>query len=174
MSKPLKVKTVSADDPIQTTAVKILRTRLDEFYSHWVDTQRIPSARELHNLRISGKRLRYSAEQLRELFPDRLALLIDLLKRSQDLLGEIQDCVTRREAIQNELIRLQRQKSRAGKTLKNLLDADDQRQSLLFNQFKEIWMGLSAPKFQAGLKAMFRPTLIEKASSTCTPKRLNQ
>jgi len=174
MSKPLKVKAISADDPVQTTAVKILRTRLDEFYSHWGDPQRIPSARELHNLRISGKRLRYSAEQLRELFPDRLALLIDLLKRSQDLLGEIQDCVTRREAIQNELIRLQKQKSRAGKTLKNLLDADDQRQSLLFNQFKEIWMGLSAPKFQAGLKAMFIPAFIEKASSTDAPKRLNQ
>ncbi len=174
MSKPLKVKAVSEDDPIPTTAVKILRTRLDEFYSHWEDTQRIPSAQELHNLRISGKRLRYSAEQLRELFPDRLALLIDLLKRGQDLLGEIQDCVTRHETIQTELTRLQKQKSPDGNILKNLIEADHQRQSLLFNQFREIWMGLSAPKFQAGLKAMVSQACMEKASMSGAPKRLNQ
>lgn len=166
MSKPLKVKAISEDDPIQTTAVKILRTRLDEFYSHWDDPQQTPSARELHNLRISGKRLRYSAEQLRELFPDRLALLIDLLKRGQDLLGEIQDCVTRREVIQTELTRLRKQKSPDGKALKTLLDADNQRHDLLFSQFREIWMGLSAPKFQAGLKAMVNHASVEKAPET--------
>ena len=103
MSKPLKVKKVSAAAPIQRTAVRILRTRLKEFYSHWPDPRVLPTTTQLHNLRISGKRLRYSAEQLRELYDDRLALLIDLLKRSQDLLGEIQDCVTQRAVLEAEL-----------------------------------------------------------------------
>jgi len=87
MSKPHKVKKVSAEKPIYQTARKILRTRLREFYSHWPDAQQPPSFEQLHNLRISTKRLRYSAEQLREYYPDRLALLIDMLKRGQDLLG---------------------------------------------------------------------------------------
>ncbi|MDX2039876.1 MAG: CHAD domain-containing protein [Acidobacteriota bacterium] len=164
MSKPLKVKTVSADAPIQTTAVKILQTRLEEFYSHWTDLHQTPSPEQLHNLRISGKRLRYSAEQLRELFPDRLALLIELLKRGQDLLGEIQDCVTQRAVIETELTRLRQQKPLRSDSsaLKKLLNDYDQRQSMLFSQFREIWMGLAAPKFRSSVKAMVRGTFAEK------------
>lgn len=164
--KPLKVKKVSAADPVQTTAVKILRTRLAEFYSHWDDPQQTATPEQLHNLRISGKRLRYSAEQLRELFPDRLALLIDLLKRGQDLLGDLQDCVTQRAVIETELAGLQRRKpdSPDGTALKTLLDDYEQRRSTLFSQFREIWMGMSAPEFRAGLAAMVSATSAQKAS----------
>lgn len=168
MSKPLKVKKVSTTDPIQTTAVNILQTRLEEFYSHWPDPRQIPGTQQLHNLRISGKRLRYSAEQLRELFPDRLALLIDLLKRGQDLLGEIQDCVTQHGVIEIELAQLQQRKPESTEiaALKKLLDAYSQKQSLLFNQFREIWMGLTLPEFRAGLSAMISSNSFECPSDS--------
>ena len=65
MSKPLKVKKLFPSDSIQTAAVKILRTRIKEFYSHWPAPDRVPTLEQLHDLRISGKRLRYSAEMLR-------------------------------------------------------------------------------------------------------------
>ena len=166
MSKPLKVKKVSAADPVQTTAVKILQTRLKEFYSHWADPQQTPTLKQLHNLRISGKRLRYSAEQLRDLFPDRLALLIDLLKRGQDLLGEIQDCVTQRGVIETELIQLRRRKPYHPEivALENLLADYGQKQSLLFGQFREIWMGMALPEFRAGLSAMISRTAIKSSN----------
>src|SRR5262245_47904267 len=99
MAKPRKVKKVLPADRIDKTAVRILRTRLKEFYSHWADPNREPTPEDLHNLRISGKRLRYSAECLRELYPDQLALMIDLFKRSQDLLGSYQDCIVQRAMI---------------------------------------------------------------------------
>lgn len=156
MSKPLKVKKVSAEDLIQATAARILRTRVKEFYSHWPDSRQVPTLEQLHNLRISGKRLRYSAEQLRELYPDRLALLIELLKRSQDLLGEIQDCVTQRAMIETELAKLERRKSggQESSVLLQLVTDYDHRQQVLFTQYREIWMGLASAEFQHVLKVM--------------------
>lgn len=164
MSKPLKVKKSFPDDPIDATLVKILRTRLKEVYSHWPDTQSLPSLEQLHNLRISGKRLRYSAEQLRQFFPDRLALLIDLLKRAQDLLGDFQDCVTQSEVIETELARLKRRKPESCEivVLERMRDDYNQRQSLLFGQFREIWMGMTLPEFRAGLKAMISASHFQK------------
>lgn len=49
---------------------------------------------ELHELRILGKKLRYLLEFFQDLFPP-LAVdpLVSSLKRCQDVLGEIQDCV---------------------------------------------------------------------------------
>lgn len=156
MSRPLKVKKVSPDKPIDTTSVRILRTRLKEFYSHWPDPLVLPSPQQIHNLRISGKRLRYTAEQLRQLFPDRLALLIDLLKRGQDLLGDFQDCITQRGVIETELVRVQRRKPESDEipVLERMRDYYNQRQLLLFDQLREIWMGMALPEFRAGLKAM--------------------
>ena len=37
MAKPLKVTKVSLVDPPDEAAVRIMRTRLKEFYSHWPD-----------------------------------------------------------------------------------------------------------------------------------------
>src|SRR5215510_16072370 len=108
MAKPLKITKISLNDRPDKAARRILRTRIKEFYSCWPDPDHTPTLEQLHNLRISGKRLRYSAESLRELYPDRLALMIDLLKRSQDILGEIQDCVTQRRMIEAYLARMRR------------------------------------------------------------------
>lgn len=160
MSKPLKIKKVSASNPINETAIKILRTRMKEFYSHWPDPQKSPTYEQLHNLRISSKRLRYSAEQVRELFPDRLALLIDLLKRLQDLLGQIQDCVTQGKVIENELARFKRSsaKNPAVSVLEKLLANYEERKSMFFLQFRQIWMGMAQAEFRAGLKALVSTT----------------
>jgi len=154
MSKPLKIKKVSPEDPVRLTAARILRRRLKEFYSHWPDPQVSPTLAQLHNLRISGKRLRYSAEQLRELYPDRLALLIDLLKRGQDLLGEFQDCVTQRAVLDAELSGARQRKLGQGAAFERLRAEYEQRQQRLFGQFQEIWQGMARPEFRASLKAM--------------------
>lgn len=167
MSKPLKVKKISSDAPVQITSVKILRTRIREFYSHWPEPRQLPTLIQLHNLRISGKRLRYSAEQLRELYPDRLALLIDLLKRNQDLLGEIQDCVTQRAVIEVELSKLRKRKpgSEEVVTLEELTGEYEQRQQMLFGQFQDLWMGMARPEFRESLKAMVSGILPEDFSA---------
>lgn len=156
MAKPLKIKKLSPDDRVEKAAVRVLRTRTKEFYSHWPDPDTAPTLEQLHDLRISGKRLRYSAENLRELYPDRLALLIDLLKRFQDLTGDIQDCVTQREMIEKDLARLRRRNPHSDQiaALEKIVSEYGQRQSTMFAQFHEIWRGMTLNEFRESLRAM--------------------
>jgi len=156
MAKPLKIRKLSPDDRPEKAAKRILRTRIKEFYSYWPDPDRDPDLEQLHNLRISGKRLRYSAESLRELYPDKLALLIDLLKRNQDLLGEIQDCVTQRGVIEAYLARMRRRTPKNDQifALENIISEFERRQSSLFTQFRETWRGMVMDEFRGSLEAM--------------------
>jgi CHAD domain-containing protein len=158
MARPLKIKKISPDTPMKRAGRRILRTRLKEFYSHWSDPDQIPTAEQLHNLRISGKRLRYSAESLREFYPDRLSLLIDLLKRSQDLLGEIQDCFSQQSMVEEDLRRLRRRdpESRDCAVLESISLNYDRRRESLFQQFHEIWRGMTQQDFRHGFKMMVR------------------
>ena len=156
MARPLKIRKVSPDDPAEATAVRILRTRLREFFSHWPDPDMLPSAEQLHNQRISGKRLRYSAETLRELYPDKLALLIDLLKRQQDLLGQMQDIVTQQAMISSDLAR--RRRTRAGRrqieTLESLLAGYSTRYAELFADLENIWRGMTQKQVRRLLRRL--------------------
>ena len=134
----------------------MLRTRLAEFFSHWSDPTRTPTDKQLHNLRIAGKRLRYSAEQVRELYPDRLTLLIELIKRTQDFLGEVQDSVTQRALVATDLARLRRRQpvSREIFALEKICAEYEQQQAALYAQFREIWQGMTMDEFRKSLKAM--------------------
>ncbi|MBO0799310.1 MAG: CHAD domain-containing protein [Blastocatellia bacterium] len=156
MARPLKIKKVLPSDPIDKAAVRILRTRLKEFYSHWPDPGRDPTPEELHNLRISGKRLRYSAECLSELYPDKLALLIEMLKRSQDLLGAYQDCIVQQRMIEEDLERLRVRDGRSKDipVLEELIAKYEKRRTHLFAQFRRIWLGMSSDEFRHSLKKM--------------------
>src|SRR5262245_3610528 len=163
MAKPLKVKKVLPADPIDKTAVRILRRRLKEFYSHWPDPEREPTPEELHDLRISGKRLRYSAECLSELYPDNLALLIELLKRSQDLLGAYQDCIVQRTMIEDDINILKQRKSGSKdiSALAEIVAQYDERKNQLFTQFRRIWRGMTTDEFRYSLKKMIKNTRTE-------------
>jgi CHAD domain-containing protein len=158
MAKPLKIKKVSPSDPIRLTAARILTTRIKEFYSHWPDPSQPPTMQELHNLRISGKRLRYSAECLRDLFPDRLTLLIEILKRSQDLLGEIQDCFTQKTMIAEDSKRLQRRHPLSPdlEPLNRIAADYDARQKTLLAEYREIWLGMRQKEFRKCLREMVK------------------
>ncbi|MGH9838347.1 MAG: CHAD domain-containing protein [Blastocatellia bacterium] len=157
MARPRKIKKLSPNDPPERAARRILRARLAEFYSHWSDPDQTPTLEQLHDTRISGKRLRYSAESLREFYPDRLALLIELLKRGQDLLGEIQDCATQREMVRRSLVRM-RKDDREIAALERLIAEYDQRQTALLAQFREVWRGMAMREFRRSLKAMIGRT----------------
>jgi hypothetical protein len=169
MAKPLKIKKILPDDQIEKAARRILRTRIKEFYSCWPDPDRTPTPEQLHDLRISGKRLRYSAESLRDLYPDRLALLIDLLKVAQDRLGEIQDCVTQRGLIEASIARLRRRAPQNDEiaALEKIGAEYDRRRSTLFIQFLETWRGMTMDEFRESLNAMVSRTI--KPKKDCPP-----
>jgi CHAD domain-containing protein len=162
MAKAFKVKKVSARDDSRRAGVRILQTRLREFYSHWTDPEKIPTGEQLHALRISGKRLRYSAESLRELYADKLALLLAFLKQIQDALGEIQDCETHQALLKMELGRLRRKSMPSEKNvaetnaeisaLEILIEDYQARQQQHFAAFSLLWRGLLREKIREALK----------------------
>ena len=164
MAKPFKVKNLAPDDPAHKAAERIMRTRLKEFYSHWQDLNETPTAGQIHALRISGKRLRYSADTLSDYYPDRLALLIELLKRIQDVLGEMQDYETQRRILEAEVqkieTRLKRETDRTKRaglkgeieTLNALAERCRHKQQELFTKFSFLWRGLSQKQMHASLK----------------------
>ena len=155
MARPFKVKKIAPLDPAHSAAVRILRTRVREFFSHWPDPDVEPDDTQLHDQRISGKRLRYSAEMLRELYADHLAILIDLLKREQDLLGEAQDCVTQRARIAADLAR-RRKLARRDEiaTFEALLALYDERKRSLHAEIEDIWRGMTTKRFRSLLRAV--------------------
>lgn len=166
MAKPLKIKKLATTVPPHKAARRILRTRLKEYFAIWRDLDQRPSETQLHDLRISGKRLRYTAETFREFFPDRLSLMIELLKRGQDLLGEIQDYRSQREELKRDLSRLKKRRpqSAEAKALERIILGFEPQMNALYVQFEEIWRGLSAPKLRKSMKAMISDPLEIAAS----------
>ncbi len=92
MAKAWKAKGIQPQSSYRWNAQVILAVKVEEVYS-WVESIRDPDKiKELHNLRISIKRLRYSMEffatNYGEEFQDFLKILADL----QEQLGDIHDC----------------------------------------------------------------------------------
>jgi CHAD domain-containing protein len=167
MAKAFRIRKVSANDDSAEAAVQIMQTRLREFYSRWPDADVTPNAEQLHALRISGKRLRYSAESLREFYPDRLALLLNLLRQLQDVLGEMQDYETQRAIIEADLARLKARRARQQNSaesndgrdemeaaIADLLNDYRRKQEKLLAEFTLLWRGLSSRKFRRALKSL--------------------
>ena len=91
MAKAWKAKGIQPQSSYRWNAQVILAVKIQEVYS-WVESIRDPDKiKELHNLRISIKRLRYSMEffaiNYGEEFQDFLKILADL----QEQLGDIHD-----------------------------------------------------------------------------------
>ena len=92
MAKAWKAKGIHPQLSYRWNAQVILAVKIQEVYS-WAKSIRNPdNIKELHNLRISVKRLRYSMEffaiNYGEEFQDFLKILADL----QEQLGDIHDC----------------------------------------------------------------------------------
>lgn len=90
--KARKVKQLDPDGPLADNALRIIATRLDELRS-FADAVRDPAAvRELHDMRIAAKRLRYVLEMTEPALGPAAGRGAKAAKKVQDLLGEIHDC----------------------------------------------------------------------------------
>jgi CHAD domain-containing protein len=90
--KARKVKALDPDGPLAENAVRIVDTRLAELRS-FVPAVLDPGAvRELHDMRIAAKRLRYVLELTAPAFGLAAEAGAKAAKKLQDVLGEIHDC----------------------------------------------------------------------------------
>jgi CHAD domain len=91
MAKAKPITGLNAHAPTGKNARIIARVRLEEMYgwSKYVDNPY--SIRELHNLRIAAKRLRYTLEIFEEVLPEASKPIVKELGQIQDELGALHD-----------------------------------------------------------------------------------
>jgi CHAD domain-containing protein len=91
MAKARPIKGLDIQAPTSQNAGTIARTRLDELYewSKYVDTPY--AVRELHNMRIAAKRLRYTLEIFEDYLPNECKAAVNELQQLQDELGALHD-----------------------------------------------------------------------------------
>lgn len=91
MAKPRKIIGITPQQDYQTNARLILPQRLEEVYS-WEQYIIDPERREeLHNMRISVKRLRYTMEFFAVNYDTRFSEFLGVIIDMQDILGDIHD-----------------------------------------------------------------------------------
>ena len=92
MAKAWKVRGIHPQLSYSWNAQVILAVKIQEVYS-WAESIRNPNKlKELHNLRISIKRLRYSMEFFAINYGEELQDFLKVLADLQEQLGDIHDC----------------------------------------------------------------------------------
>lgn len=110
MSKAWPVEKLNPDASLELNARRILRVRTGEYYSYEPIVSDPLAITELHNLRISAKRLRYTLELFSDVFGDEGKRQTDRVKAIQEALGNLHDLDVRIELISDELVALAQEK----------------------------------------------------------------
>src|SRR5579883_2605520 len=91
MAKAKPVTGLDISAPTEVNARIIARTRLAEMYDWEQYVDNPYHVRELHNLRIAAKRLRYTLEIFGEILPASVAPLLKEVEQIQEELGSLHD-----------------------------------------------------------------------------------
>lgn len=92
MAKPRVVTGIEPDRRLRPNAQRIMRVRIGEVYQYDGLVSDPRNVRDLHDMRIAFKRLRYLLEIFGPAFRADLEPFLEEVKGMQDLLGDIHDC----------------------------------------------------------------------------------
>lgn len=106
MARPRPITGIDPARRLRPNARRILAVRIDEIWSFDPAVLSPGNVRELHDMRIACKRLRYLLEIFRRAFPTALQPFIEQIGALQDLLGDIHDCDVQIPMLQAHLDRL--------------------------------------------------------------------
>lgn len=106
MARAGKVPGIRPRGSLRENAIRVINVRLGELLS-WRDALDDPAlVRELHDMRIAAKRLRYALEMFEICFPDAKPLVKDL-SHMQDDLGAIHDLDVLTDILRSRLDRVE-------------------------------------------------------------------
>ncbi|HVB74298.1 MAG TPA: CHAD domain-containing protein [Ktedonobacteraceae bacterium] len=91
MAKAKAITGLDPQAPVATNARLIAQTRLEELYQWDRSVDNPYSIRELHDMRIAAKRLRYTLEVFEEVLPATSKSIVNELTKLQDELGDLHD-----------------------------------------------------------------------------------
>ncbi len=90
--KARDIKGLDPAGPLADNVERIARTRLDELFAFAPAVLDPRNVRELHDMRIAAKRLRYVLEPTEHLFGPYVSTALRRTKELQELLGDMHDC----------------------------------------------------------------------------------
>ena len=151
MAKAWKVKGVKPQKSYRRNASIILSAKIAEVYS-WDDYIGDPeNIEELHNMRISIKRLRYSMEifsvNYDQKFNESLQIWVDL----QKLLGEIHDCDVGQDVLTDYLKADSQEGSADTLGVNALIQRYRQTREERYQEFLKLWSSLQKEDFRGNL-----------------------
>jgi hypothetical protein len=91
MAKARPITGLDPQAPVASNARLVIKARLEDMYQWERFVDHPYNIRELHDLRIAAKRLRYSFEVFEEVIPPQSQSFVAELTRIQDELGELHD-----------------------------------------------------------------------------------
>lgn len=91
MARPFPIPDLNPHEPTLAAVRRIIPVRLAELYAYAPAVDDPAAARGHHDMRIAAKRLRYTLEIFRFLFPTAFAAPIAQVRQIQDLLGLVHD-----------------------------------------------------------------------------------
>lgn len=113
MAKPTSVRGLDPGRKLRPNARRILATRIADVYGFEGAVTDPANVRELHDMRIACKRLRYLLEIFTPAFETDLEPFIDEVKELQDLLGDIHDRDVQVPMLEDHLRWLERREGEA-------------------------------------------------------------
>jgi hypothetical protein len=117
VAKPRPITGLDPDRRLRPNARRILAVRIDEVWAYGPYVTHPGHVRELHDMRIACKRLRYLLEIFEIAFPADLGPFIDQIKDLQDLLGEVHDRDVQVPMLHDHLERLAERDAAAAREL---------------------------------------------------------
>ncbi len=145
MAKPKPIRGLSADEPFFASAQQVFSVRIEELWGWAKHLPHEDRVRELHDMRIAAKRLRYGIEFYEPCFRGDIGGLIEEFKRLQDLLGEVHDYDMWQVML--------RQRIASGELLEQLLDEIVDARSETHRELVTYWNELEAEGFRGQLEA---------------------
>ena len=156
MAKAWKVKGVKPQKSYRRNASIILSAKIAEVYSweSYIDDPK--NIEELHNMRISIKRLRYSMEffsiNYGQEFDEFLQVWVDL----QKLLGEIHDCDVGQDVLTDYLEDQSQESSADTLGINALIERYHQIREDKYQEFLKRWSSLQKEDFKENLLRMIK------------------
>ena len=156
MAKAWKVKGIKPQKSYRRNASIILSAKIAEVYSwdSYIDDPK--NIEELHNMRISIKRLRYSMEffsiNYGQEFDEFLQVWVDL----QKLLGEIHDCDVGQDVLTDYLEDQSQESSADTLGINALIERYHQIREDKYQEFLKRWSSLQKEDFKENLLRMIK------------------